>query len=261
MEKNGRRWCGRDARCAPAKESISAAAWKARSPRAANIGERRIRFETAGDLFEEFEKIGHVPLPPYIKRADEPADRERYQTVFAREKGSVAAPTAGLHFTPEVLDQCRARGAEVALRYAACRAGDVSAAACRASGRRPPARRALTRSARKTPPRVRAASRVVAVGTTSVRTLEWPRECGRSPTCQLSATARPHRSLPRRNGYLHLPRFPISRRRRHAHQFPFAANESAACWCAPSPARNWRWPHTGTRWRRGTVSIRTAIAC
>ena len=55
-----------------------------------------------------------MPLPPYIKRADEPADRERYQTVFAREQGSVAAPTAGLHFTPEVLEACRARGAEVA---------------------------------------------------------------------------------------------------------------------------------------------------
>ena len=63
------------------------------------FGERTVRFHGEGDLFQEFEKIGHVPLPPYIKRPDEPADRERYQTVFAREKGSVAAPTAGLHFT------------------------------------------------------------------------------------------------------------------------------------------------------------------
>ena len=55
-----------------------------------------------------------MPLPPYIKRQDEAADRERYQTVFAREKGSAAAPTAGLHFTPEVLEPCRARGADIA---------------------------------------------------------------------------------------------------------------------------------------------------
>ena len=74
------------------------------------FGERTVRFHGAGDLFQEFEKIGHVPLPPYIKRADEPADRERYQTVYARERGSVAAPTAGLHFTPEVLEACCARG-------------------------------------------------------------------------------------------------------------------------------------------------------
>jgi len=80
----------------------------------AEFGERTIRFHTDADLFAAFEKIGHIPLPPYIKRADSPADRERYQTVFARESGSVAAPTAGLHFTPQVLDACRARGAETA---------------------------------------------------------------------------------------------------------------------------------------------------
>jgi S-adenosylmethionine:tRNA ribosyltransferase-isomerase len=69
-----------------------------------DFGERTIRFSGADDLFAAFERIGHMPLPPYIKRPDRPADRERYQTVFAREKGSVAAPTAGLHFTGEILD-------------------------------------------------------------------------------------------------------------------------------------------------------------
>jgi S-adenosylmethionine:tRNA ribosyltransferase-isomerase len=78
------------------------------------FGERVVRLETAGDLFEVLERIGHVPLPPYIRRPDEPADRERYQTVFAQEPGSVAAPTAGLHFTPEILDRVRAAGAEIA---------------------------------------------------------------------------------------------------------------------------------------------------
>jgi S-adenosylmethionine:tRNA ribosyltransferase-isomerase len=59
------------------------------------------------------ETHGHVPLPPYIDRADEPYDRERYQTVFADEKGSVAAPTAGLHFTDALLDELREKGIEV----------------------------------------------------------------------------------------------------------------------------------------------------
>jgi S-adenosylmethionine:tRNA ribosyltransferase-isomerase len=66
-------------------------------------GERIVRFHHEGDLYEAFERTGHVPLPPYIKRKDRVEDRDRYQTVFARERGSVAAPTAGLHFTPEIL--------------------------------------------------------------------------------------------------------------------------------------------------------------
>jgi S-adenosylmethionine:tRNA ribosyltransferase-isomerase len=78
------------------------------------FGERRIRFLTDSDPFPEFERLGHVPLPPYIRRSDRPEDRERYQTVFAREPGSVAAPTAGLHFTPEIFEVCRVRGADIA---------------------------------------------------------------------------------------------------------------------------------------------------
>ena len=78
------------------------------------FGERRIRFLHVPDFFAAIERIGHVPLPPYIDREDQPADRERYQTIYAREKGSVAAPTAGLHFTPEILDRIKARGIETA---------------------------------------------------------------------------------------------------------------------------------------------------
>jgi S-adenosylmethionine:tRNA ribosyltransferase-isomerase len=78
------------------------------------FGERTLRFEPVEDFFAVVERIGHVPLPPYIARADAAADRERYQTIYARERGSVAAPTAGLHFTPEILERMRARGIETA---------------------------------------------------------------------------------------------------------------------------------------------------
>jgi S-adenosylmethionine:tRNA ribosyltransferase-isomerase len=78
------------------------------------FGERTLRFEPVDDFFAALDSIGHVPLPPYIHRDDADTDRERYQTVFARQRGSVAAPTAGLHFTPEILDHMRARGVRIA---------------------------------------------------------------------------------------------------------------------------------------------------
>jgi len=80
----------------------------------AEFGERSVRLHPAGDLFDVLDRVGHMPLPPYIRRPDTAADRERYQTVFARQRGSAAAPTAGLHFTPEILAACRAAGAEIA---------------------------------------------------------------------------------------------------------------------------------------------------
>jgi S-adenosylmethionine:tRNA ribosyltransferase-isomerase len=79
-----------------------------------SFGERRILFQASPDFFGQIERLGHVPLPPYIDREDNPEDRERYQTVYARERGSVAAPTAGLHFTPAILDRIRERGIETA---------------------------------------------------------------------------------------------------------------------------------------------------
>ena len=71
------------------------------------------RSRTNEEVTEHLERLGHVPLPPYIERADESADRERYQTIFARRPGAIAAPTAGLHFTPEILEKIRARGVEI----------------------------------------------------------------------------------------------------------------------------------------------------
>ena len=78
------------------------------------FGERLLQFAPVDDFFAVLELIGHVPLPPYIRRDDAAADRERYQTVFSRERGSVAAPTAGLHFTQQMLESLEAKGVEVA---------------------------------------------------------------------------------------------------------------------------------------------------
>jgi S-adenosylmethionine:tRNA ribosyltransferase-isomerase len=76
-------------------------------------GRRIIRFEAAGDFDEILNRIGRTPLPPYIKRDEEDRlDRARYQTVYARERGAIAAPTAGLHFTDELLERLGARGVE-----------------------------------------------------------------------------------------------------------------------------------------------------
>ena len=77
------------------------------------FGARRLRFTNAPDVPAALERLGHVPLPPYIRRDDEVADRERYQTIFATAPGAVAAPTAGLHFTEEILRGVRGRGAEI----------------------------------------------------------------------------------------------------------------------------------------------------
>jgi len=80
-----------------------------------SVSERRtriVRLECDGDATELIERHGHIPLPPYIERSDAAEDAERYQTVYARERGSVAAPTAGLHFTPELLERLEAQGVE-----------------------------------------------------------------------------------------------------------------------------------------------------
>ena len=139
------------------------------------FGERRIRFKPVEDFFAEIEKLGHVPLPPYIDREDQPADRERYQTVYARERGSVAAPTAGLHFTPEILSQVKARGietAEITLHVGLGTFQPVHVDRVEdhklhteAFSISPAAAGALNQARR-------AKRRIVAVGTTTVRTLE-----------------------------------------------------------------------------------------
>lgn len=78
-----------------------------------DYGHRTLKFSRQQDFAESIERLGHIPLPPYIRRDDEPSDRERYQTVFARQGAAVAAPTAGLHFTLVLLSRLAKRGIEI----------------------------------------------------------------------------------------------------------------------------------------------------
>jgi len=140
-------------------------------------GRRTIRLRTthAEGLPDAIDRVGHVPLPPYIKRDDEHADKERYQTVYARDRGSVAAPTAGLHFTAAQLDALAARGverADITLHvgygtFKPVKVEDVEEHVVDAEryAVSPETAAALTRARRE-------GRRIVAVGTTTVRGLE-----------------------------------------------------------------------------------------
>lgn len=134
-------------------------------------GERTLRLLGPGSLEDVLQRLGHMPLPPYIRRDDTPADRERYQTVYAREPGSAAAPTAGLHFTREVLDACRAAGAGV--QYVTLHVGLGTFAPLRAETVDQVRLHAERyRIAPEAAQAIQAARRRVCVGTTTVRTLE-----------------------------------------------------------------------------------------
>jgi S-adenosylmethionine:tRNA ribosyltransferase-isomerase len=76
-------------------------------------GHRRLSFSGTQNILNELDILGEMPLPPYISQRDQARDQERYQTVFAQPPGSVAAPTAGLHFTPEILEQIREQGVQI----------------------------------------------------------------------------------------------------------------------------------------------------
>ncbi len=139
------------------------------------FGDRLLQFEPVEDFFAALDRIGHIPLPPYIHRDDSAADRERYQTVYSRERGSVAAPTAGLHFTPQILDELTAAGVEIARvtlhvglgTFAPLRVERVADVHLHRERYTLPAAtaEAINRA-------VREGRRIVAVGTTVVRTLE-----------------------------------------------------------------------------------------
>ncbi|HLV88624.1 MAG TPA: tRNA preQ1(34) S-adenosylmethionine ribosyltransferase-isomerase QueA [Candidatus Sulfotelmatobacter sp.] len=148
------------------------------------FGERTIRFEqipahhndAQQNFFAIVERLGHIPLPPYIGRSDSAEDRERYQTVYARERGSVAAPTAGLHFTPDILRRVRERGietAEITLHVGLgtfqpihCNVVEEHRLHAEAYSISPEAAEKITHARSE-------GRRVVAIGTTTVRTLEF----------------------------------------------------------------------------------------
>jgi S-adenosylmethionine:tRNA ribosyltransferase-isomerase len=140
------------------------------------FGERQIRFAPVEGFFPVLDKLGHVPLPPYIAREDRPEDLERYQTVYARERGSVAAPTAGLHFTPEILVRLRERGietAEVTLHVGLGTFQPVRVERVE-DHRLHKEHYSISPEAAAQLNRARAQGRrIVAVGTTTVRTLEY----------------------------------------------------------------------------------------
>jgi S-adenosylmethionine:tRNA ribosyltransferase-isomerase len=139
------------------------------------FGSRILRFNPVADFFAVLDRIGHVPLPPYIRRDDAEADRKRYQTVYSRERGSVAAPTAGLHFTPQTLDALAARGVEIARLTLHVGLGTFAPLRVETVGEvrlhreryslSPSAANAINNAARS-------ARRIIAVGTTVVRALE-----------------------------------------------------------------------------------------
>lgn len=138
-------------------------------------GERLLQFEPVSDFFAKLERIGHVPLPPYIHRDDAAADRERYQTVYSEMRGSVAAPTAGLHFTAEMLERVAAMGVEIARVTLHVGLGTFAPLRVQRVDEVRLHRERYTLSAQAAGAinrAVREKRRIVAVGTTVVRTLE-----------------------------------------------------------------------------------------
>jgi S-adenosylmethionine:tRNA ribosyltransferase-isomerase len=138
-------------------------------------GLRRVRFVGALDAPATLARYGEVPLPPYIRRAPDPEDRERYQTVYATHDGSVAAPTAGLHFTPQLLARLRANGvatAELDLHIGPGTFKPVEVDELARHPRHTEAYAVSEEAATLINARRDAGGRVWAVGTTVVRTLE-----------------------------------------------------------------------------------------
>lgn len=144
-----------------------------------DFGGRVLKFTYDGDFYERLDKIGEMPLPPYIHERLQ--DRERYQTVYSKTPGSAAAPTAGLHFTPEVMKEIAARGATVC--YVTLDVGlgtfrPVSVTEIEAHHMHSETYNVSEETARLINEAKRAGRRIVAVGTTSVRTLESAGQSG-----------------------------------------------------------------------------------
>ncbi len=145
-------------------------------------GERLVEFDWEGDLWEILEKTGRTPLPPYIKRESIEKDKETYQTVYARERGSVAAPTAGLHFTRELLSKLEQKGVEILEVLLHVGLGTFQMVKTENIDEHK-MHSEFCRITEETAEKINKAKsqgrRIVAVGTTSIRTLESFAENGR----------------------------------------------------------------------------------
>jgi S-adenosylmethionine:tRNA ribosyltransferase-isomerase len=146
------------------------------------FGERTIRFSPTPDFHAILSRIGHMPLPPYIHRDDSAEDRDRYQTVFSQQPGSAAAPTAGLHFTPEILNELKQKGVQIETitlhvglgTFQPVRAEDLEDIHLHSEHYTLPA---ATAKAINTA--LQAGNRIIAAGTTTTRTLEHCAEVAR----------------------------------------------------------------------------------
>ena len=149
-----------------------------------------VRFEFDGVFLEVVEQVGHVPLPPYIRREDEETDAERYQTVYANDPGSAAAPTAGLHFTEELLERLSEKGVETAFVTLHVGLGTFRPVQTdRIEDHRMHSEfYQISEEERLKINRAKAEGRrIICVGTTSVRTLESACDCGRDGLWHISA--------------------------------------------------------------------------
>jgi S-adenosylmethionine:tRNA ribosyltransferase-isomerase len=181
-------------------------------------GLRVLRFTSKSGFHEALGRLGHIPLPPYIKRADEPLDRERYQTIYAKKGFAIAAPTAGLHFTRETMARLRHRGIEVAEltlevglgTFEPVRTERIEDHPIHSEGYEIPeaTATALARATREKRP-------VLAIGTTVVRALEdaaeksfgqdEPVAAGKAAACMLLYPGRPFRIVNQLLTNFHLP--------------------------------------------------------
>lgn len=182
-------------------------------------GLRVLRFTSRRGFHEALGRLGHIPLPPYIKRADEPLDRERYQTVYAKRGCAIAAPTAGLHFTPEIIAELRRSGVEIVEitlevglgTFEPVRAENIEDHAIHAEAYEIPEETAsaLSRAKREKRP-------VLAIGTTVVRALEdaagkssgseEPVAAGKAEAAILLYPGKPFRVVNQLLTNFHLPR-------------------------------------------------------
>lgn len=138
-------------------------------------GGRVVRFNYNGDFFDIVEKLGQSPLPPYVKREPETMDKERYQTVYARVRGAVAAPTAGLHFTKDLLKKIEKKGAKVVPVVLHLGLGSFRPVIVEDLGRHKMDSEYFeiaAESAQVINDTMKKGGKVIAVGTSSVRTLE-----------------------------------------------------------------------------------------